>query len=430
MIIATGCDKGDTVFSQYSQSPIKSVSCLPLFAPLPVNEGALVTITQNSDQSYSFFKVDKDGKVTTKDFSFNWSESSNNNEQTNEQTNDPNGQPAPTPDVSQMPQPEINLAKDGRLRKNGLDEYYLEYYSTNTFGRNYFSVIKFDKDCNIKFQLDSTINAMEGSGQGRFASVKRVPVNGTPLNNGGYAMILQTPAMGMLLSSADYLTIRIIDSNGKFVKDLYLGLDSFIEIETVYAINNNIVIFYKDSDDNKFMYLINLSKESLTKIPISSDDIYYNFQMFYTVLFISGKTADGQYHLSAFDENYNRVIGFNCKKIAICLNVTYKGSDLFMSGFTTNSLSAELNTLDSYYEYINSLDGFILKGDSGDSTAIAEQYTMDYLNGVIAYATFQNDDGSYTVFLTQVTPISMFSSQFGDKIYIYHTEDLNKLQIN
>jgi len=405
LLIATGCDQVDYEFSEYSKSPIKSVSCTPLFTPLPVQEGsAVVTIVQNPDDSFSFFKVDKDGTVTTKDFSFSW--------------------------INELPASEINITQYGQFRKNTYDEYYLEYYYTNTFGKNYYGVIKFDNQGNVMIQIDGTADAIEGAVVGHITNVPKIPVNGTPLNNGGYAMILQTPSMGMLQASATNLTLLIIDRNGNVVNNYNLARDEYISIEKVSAVGNNIAIFYNNADKERQIGIFNSEGQEVKTYTIDPNLIFYNYQIYSQYLFISGKQDDVS-HFWGFDGQFNLVMDVPSNKIIVSLNITYAENDLFFSGFTTNNLSSDLKSLDSYYEYVNNLNGFALSiNTNSQEKQFDNTVTMDYNNGVMVYATFRNGDGTYTLFLTQVTPISMLASPFGDKIYIYNTDDVNKLQIN
>lgn len=408
-VVLMACE-GDEKFADYANSPIKSVACVPLFFPQPVSEGAVISVI-NSDNGYSFIKINADGTYKTAPLSFTWSS---------------NEQFAPMPDGQEQ-----NVSVDlslGTFHKNCNDEYYLDFYSSNNFGRQYFAVVKIDKDCNILFQIDSTVNAMGGGGRMEDKqTVTKFPTAGTPLNNGGYAMILKSPNMGMFQNSDYNLILRIIDSQGKFVADHTLEFSETIDIVAVTNANNNIAIYYQLADNTFYYNVYNEEGELINNIKTESNSYVFDYMAYReNVLLSCVNTETGQYFMQQVNENGNvdKTINFN-QATVLCTILEIEGKRC-LAGFTTTDVFGNMySSTADYMQSINNLNGLIIPDiDNQPSEAII----TDYNNGVVIYAVFKDANGTYTIFLTQVTPLT--HSNLGDLIYIYQTDDLKKLEIN
>ena len=112
---------------------------------------------------------------------------------------------------------------------------------------------------------------------------------------------------------------------------------------------------------------------------------------------------------------------------AILTSITeFDGYRCFSGFYYPEADQSNLNP-DNVLDLMESYDGIIMLAKDN---VFEEPITADYNNGVIIWATFKNTDGTYTVFLSQITPLSTLASQVGDKIYIYRTDDLKKLEVN
>ena len=435
-------------YGNYEDSPVKSVNITPQFAPLVVSDGSLVTISY-SDKTYSFVKIFADGSTESTPLSFTWSESNSFN---------PGQLPGGFPDdensqivsnvttntdvLNATQNADVDLL-EGTLFKNCNDEYYYSYYSTNTFGRNYYAVVKFDKDCNIVFKIDSTVTAMGGGpmGGGSTTTTKQA-VAGTPLNNGGYAMLLQASTMGMVQNSDYNLTLRIIDTEGKVAADYTLEFSEQISITSVLNVNNNIAVYYQLSDQTKYINLYTQNGILLGTLPSDDTQDIYTYIIYGESVIISGYDKTSQkFFLKQLDQYGNTQKDSTLDVSAVIYNITEFDGKRCYSGVLQTTFDPSNYDSDNYIDYITNSDGFIFFSDNNE---IDKPIRADYNNGVIIFATFKNDDGTYTVYLSQISPLATLASRLGDqmyvyrtvasrlcdKIYIYRTDDLKKLEVN
>ena len=432
MLVA--CDDDDSYeYGSYEYSPIKSVTCYPIFWPLPVTEGAIVTVAPINNV-YNFIKVMPDGTTKSTPLSFTWSSSGNSEPMPNPGGNVPEGMDASgssTSTTSANPTQNFNvdITSGSNFFKNSNDEFYFDYYSDDDFGRIFFAVVKFDKDCNILFQIDSTVNTMGRGGMGGgAATVTKLPQAGTPLNNGGYAMILQAPSMGMFQSTDYSLTLRIINSEGKYAEEYTLDFSEAIKIEAVTNVNNNIAIYYALSDGTYYYNVYTMDGNLIGTFPIDTNCTIYNYLSYGKNVFLSGFNAKTQkYYVQQVDENGKTEYEKEFDASAILTSITeFDGYRCFSGFYYPEADQSNLNP-DNVLDLMESYDGIIMLAKDN---VFEEPITADYNNGVIIWATFKNTDGTYTVFLSQITPLSTLASQVGDKIYIYRTDDLKKLEVN
>lgn len=428
-VVFAACDDEDNYeWGSYQNSPIKSVACTPMFMPLAVSDGTVMAVSEN-DSLYSINKVFSDGSIKSVSLNFTWSENRSFNPEQNhnndqDANHSPEGNPSPIQDRIQNIYVDLS---NGMFRKNSNDEYYFDYYSANNFGRQYYAVVKFDKDCNILFQIDSTVNAMGGGMGGNTSTVTKLPVAGTPLNNGGYAMILQAPAMGMMQTTDYNLILRMIDSNGKYGSEYTLDFSETVNIEVVTNVNNNIAIYYELSDGSYYYNVYSPIGELIGKYQIATNNNLFNSLTYNDNVFLSGvDLSTGQYFIQQLDQDGNITTEIPLKVAAVLTNITEFDGYRCFSGFTQTDMSGKVSS-DSYTNYISNYNGVIILAKDG---VMQDPIIADYNNGVIIYATFKNSDGTYTIYLSQVTPITAAVTEYGDKIYIYHTNDLKKLEVN
>ena len=454
ILTAMACN--DPVYSDYSQSPIKSIECSPLFMPLSVSDGAVVTIEAEGDtNTYRFIKIDKNAELKYTTFKFNWNyselnnnnnnhytpgqqeENHDNNTENNENENSGNNenQESPetnTPESKSLKQTvqsyvEVVDISSGSLKKNSNDEYFFDFYSSNTFGREYYAVVKFDKDCNIIFQIDSTVNAMGGNQN----SVSKMPVAGTPLDNGGYAMIFQTPSMGMMQATSYDLTLKIINSQGEIESTSELEFSETVSVKDVMSIDNNIFISYENSSSVSGAKIFSIDGELLNEYTMDNTISKINFLTYKEYGYISGYNSQTQkFTVMELDKNGNILVNQTLDSVGVFIDITEVNNKICLSGFTQSNNTTTYNSINSYLNYISNLNGLIVLIDL--ETTEFDFITADYDLGVIIYSTHQNSDGTYTVFLSQVTPLDamMSSYNYGQKIYVYQVDDLKNLQIN
>ncbi len=430
----------DTVYTEQADSPIKVVSVSPVVLPRPVSDGSVVTVAYNNDTTYSFLKISNDGSVISTKFEFyfhsDYTPSGDNPSGDNPSGDNPGGHsddshdPSSKQSVVSLMSQYIDLS-DANFRKNINDEFYLEYYSTNNFGRSTYAVLKFDKDAQLIYQVDSTVNMMGGSG--RTQTVTQVPVAGTPLNDGGYAMIFQTPSMGGMQSSSAQsydLTMRIIDSDGKYKEEVALSFDESIVISSVYAVADYVVMYYQNENTTGYEFCIYALDGSVVASGTSE----------YSMTIHDMLSVDGGVYMAAYNNTLStNVIAkldmqgnpeFVIMVDAYVYNVTEKDGRLFFTGFNA-STTAQASTLAELAAQITSATGHIIMMDAADGGNM-QTISMSYDGGIAPYVVYPCADGGYDVYLTRVFlyDFANVSSMYGNKVYIYHTDDINKLQLD
>lgn len=432
--VFAACDDDESYeYGSYEYSPIKSVSCYPIFWPLPVSDGTVVSVAPINNV-YNFLKIMPDGTTKSTPLTFTWSSSNNSIPTPTPGGNFPEGVDAGESNNTATPANpvqnfNVDITSGSKLTKNSNDEYYFDYYSDDDFGRRFFAVVKFDKDCNILFQIDSTVNTMGGGRMGGdAATVTKLPKVGTPLNNGGYAMILQAPSMGMFQSTDYSLTLRIITDEGKYAEEYTLDFSEAIKIVDITSVNNNIAIYYALSDDSYYYNVYTMDGQLIGTFPINSDCVIYNYLTYGNNVFLSGYNYTTQkFYVEQVDENGQSENVKEFDASAILTSITEFDGYRCFSGFFYPETDQSNIDPGHILDLIDSYDGIIMLAKDG---TFEEPIIADYNNGVIIWATFKNTDGTYTVFLSQITPLSTLASQLGDKIYIYRTNDLKKLEVN
>ena len=156
-----------------------------------------------------------------------------------------------------------------------------------------------------------------------------------------------------------------------------------------------------------------------------------NFLTYKEYGYISGYNSQTQkFTVMELDKNGNILVNQTLDSVGVFIDITEVNNKICLSGFTQSNNTTTYNSINSYLNYISNLNGLIVLIDL--ETTEFDFITADYDLGVIIYSTHQNSDGTYTVFLSQVTPLDamMSSYNYGQKIYVYQVDDLKNLQIN
>ncbi|MBQ3657400.1 MAG: hypothetical protein II956_11235 [Bacteroidales bacterium] len=425
LLIFLSCEN-ETVYSDYADAPVKSVEVSPMFFPVACSDGTIITITSEHDTlNYNFVKINSNAEITQTGFSLTWKESSTHRTDPNNRDNKDG--------ISKQSPSEVQVKIDvssGTIRKNANDEFYFEFYSSNNFGRSYYAVVKFDKDGNKLFQLDSIVSIMNmGSMGGGNNSVSKIPVKGTPLDNGGYAMIFQVPNQGMMQQNTAYdLTLRYINAAGKTEHETDLEFDETISIENICSINNNIFVYYTNADEAYFLKIFSLDGSLIYS---SAIDYYpYIFAPDSKYAYISAVDASGTCALVLNDDGdeYIRVPTTD----AFFSNAMKIDDEIYFSGIEISGASS-INTMSALLKTVSSMTG-VLSTVSLDGT-IQKYIRLDYDDGIACYACFKDGSGGYNVFMSRISSesavnLNMNNTGLGNRIYVYNVSSLEKLQIN
>ena len=425
--------ENETVFSDYEASPVKSVEVSPMFFPVACSDGSIITITSEHDTlNYNFVKIDRNAEITKTTFALSWNESVRNPVNNNgDNPGDKNRE-----DISKQSAAEMQTKVDvsaGTVRKNANDEFYFEFYSSNNFGRTYYAVVKFDKDGQKLFQLDSTVNMMNGGGGGMGGgannSVSKIPVNGTPLDNGGYAMIFQVPNQGMMQQNTSYdLRLRYINNEGKTEHETDLAFDETISIVETCSINNNIFIYYTNADGYYFLKIFSLDGQQINSSAI--DYSPYIFAPDSKYAYISAVDNTGTCAL-VLDENGSEYFRVPTTDVFFS-NAMKIDNEIYFAGIEISGASS-ITTMSALLKMVNTMTG-VLSVVSLDGT-IQKYVRLDYDDGIACYACFKDGNGGYDVFMSRISSESAVNMNInniglGNRIYVYNVSSLEKLQIN
>jgi hypothetical protein len=422
----------ETIYSDYEASPIKSVEVSPMFFPVACSDGSIITITSELDTlNYNFVKIDSNAKTTQTQFSLTWNVSMRNTDQNNEGRNN---EKRNNEKISKQSPPEMQTKIDvsgGTIRKNAFDEFYFEFYSSNNFGRSYYAIVKFDKDGQKLFQLDSIVSVMNGGGMGGGNNdfSNKIPVNGTPLDNGGYAMIFQVPNQGMMQQNTSYdLTLRYINKEGKTEHETNLEFNETISIEKICSINNNIFIYYTNADEYYFLKIFSLDGHEINSSAI--DYSPYIFAPDSKYAYISAVDKTGTCALVS-NENGGEYIRVPTTDVFFS-NAIKIDNEIYFAGIEISGASS-ITTMSALLKMVNTMTG-VLSVVSLDGT-IQKYVRLDYDDGIACYACFKDGKGGYNVFLSRISSesavnINIHNSGLGNRIYVYNVSSLEKLQIN
>lgn len=410
----------ETVYSDYKTSPVKSAEVSPLFFPAACSDGSVVTLTSENDTlNYNFVKVNRNGDKTETSFSLTWNEARRGGENL----------PASKQSQGGMPQTKIDIS-DGNMRANANDEFYFEFYSSNNFGRSYYAVVKFDKNGQKLFQLDSTVSMNGGGMNGgqNTASVSKVPVGGTPLDNGGYAMIFQVLNQGMVQHNTSYgLTMRYITPQGVTGSEKELSFDETISITSVNSVKNNVFIHYTNSDGYNFLRVFSLDGTLITDKTVDYEP--YIFIPDKNCAYISGTDSEGACALS-LDSLGNETIRISTDN-AFFANAVNADGVIYFAGMEISG--SAVSSVSSLIKAASSMTGVLAAVSEDGKTQ--KQVKLDYDDGIACFAFFNDGKGGYDVFLTRISTetavnMNMSNTFLGHRIYVYNVSSLEKLQIN
>lgn len=431
------CNQFDAVYSDYNDSPIKLAETTPLFFPVPTNLGNVATITSEGDtMTYNLEIINRNGDISSTTFTltFPTSHQETHRDDNKDDSKDQNGNEEKSPTMSKQSMEYMTTKIDissGKLRTNSLGEIFFDFYSTNSFGREYYAVLKFDELGNKCFQIDSTVSAVGGMGgdSPQASTSTKLPIAGTPLDNGGYAIILQTPNQSMMQSTSYNLGLRIIDKDGQITTNTELEFSQDISISFVESVSGNIFIYYATESGDLYLKVFSQSGDVLADLSI--DYIPINFFVYNNNAYIYA-IENQNYYIIKVDSISNELSRIECSLGDYYCNLTILDNNLCFSGLNFNTTNT-YTSISSYYQFAGSFNGKLLITDT--NLNLLDDITLDYDDGIICYSSFKTSEGGYDVFLTRISAQNTFNntintSWLGNSIYIYNVPTLNILQIN
>lgn len=257
-----------------------------------------------------------------------------------------------------------------------------------------------------------------------------------PLNDGSIAVIH---------GNQPQMLIRQADGTSTSVQLPYIYCNDSEKYE-VYNICGNVMIYRTDQQDSHDFYVFSPSGELLNYgstaclyddiINIVDPDTRSASRAYAITSGLYERTDDGivQYCIvSRLDSKgsilYNKV----CKEIDEIYNVSEHDGRLLCTGYyVPMSYEFQGRNFNETMTTVTSASGKILTLDAETGDSLATN-TISLEGGVNPYATVPDGSGGYYIYLSRIFSFDVAqmgeSSLYTNSIYIYHVDDLNKLNI-
>ena len=265
---------------------------------------------------------------------------------------------------------------------------------------------------------------------------------GVPLNDGTYAVVHGNDPV-----------LTIFDSNGEWQKDLSLPYIHYNNDDTcqVFGICGNIMIMNTDESKTEHeFYVFSPSGENLNygtsnfiyeRIVNITDPATQTHTHSYAINSGSLTLSDDEESsssettgciLTKLDNKgcilYQKEFPF----VDIC-NVIEHDGKLIMSGYYAPQ-SYETFSINEYMRTATTIKGkiAIVDAETGDGDD-SDTHTISFEGGVMPFAAVPDSNGEYDIFMARIFSDDAGqmgdNNQFTESIYLYHIDDLNKLQI-
>ncbi|MBR4324809.1 MAG: hypothetical protein IKP73_04715 [Bacteroidales bacterium] len=432
--VLASCKSDDDI--QYVRQDKLEIKTIPITAqvePYLLPDGSIITIVADNATSS---KTQGGGKTQ-------------NHEQPNSEANASEGEHTTTPD---QPQAEssyhiVKISTDGTVTKSPKLTYYL--------GSELNSELKFDDDDYVS-TIDYTDNGeiffkyrthSGGLGVSKFESGVYIDghtdilfddrfIDGVPLNDGRFAIIHN-----------DNPVMSIYDSQFNLTEEVefpYLHMsvsDDFI----AYNICGNIMLLNTDAAESTHeFYVYSTSGEMLNygSTPILFDKIInikdaatntytHAYAITGNIEIANDSTSVTASIITKLDSKGSVIYHYPSYEQNEVYNLTEYDGKLIISGFTTPSYS-DYFSLNDVMSSLTSTTGKIVVIDAETKKELTT-YTISLEGGVMPFAVVPDHNGKFYVYMARIfsTNVGQMGSrnQFGEAIYIYHIDDLNKLNI-
>ncbi len=297
-----------------------------------------------------------------------------------------------------------------------------EVFFQYTTKDNKFAVSKFETGIYIDTTLSSFVD-------GKF-------LGGTPLDDGTYAVIHGTDPV-----------MSILDANGEWVQHFslpYLHCDNN-ETYKVVGICGNIMIIRTNIDLDHEFYVYSPAGELLNYgsldllfdrlINITDPETNKATHCYAITNGIEETTDDGSTiescQLTRLDTKGSITYETICSQYEDICNIIEQDGKIILSGYYVPQSYESLN-INEYMMAAASIKGkiTILDAETGENP---ESHLISLEGGVMPYAAVPDNHGGYDIFLSRIFSydVGQMSANvhYTESIFIYHTDDLNKLQI-
>ncbi len=418
-ILATACEKYVDSDAVFKDDTGQNIITLDMSGNLPIAvEGNAIIVAQSPTEGFCLIRIDENGQTKQTPIVYDWKTKYT---------------PPQDGSYPQLPEEVTNsdvrsLSSDiGKLQQNSTNGYYYMALAEMSFPGDFiataFSILRFDKDCNIIFEQDSII----------YQHKEEIPrmVYGAPLDNGGYAMLLKAKKTIEEEELSDNSTnediydlyIRILDGNGNLVKQNKIDLQVDIYgIKHIAAVGDNIFIYFAFEPDEGY-YIYNTDGKYMGKAPFSGQEIHTHNVLRDRKLLINtcNKNID-KYQLTYLDENgriiEEHIYDTSIDSINVVLNTWETDNEQLLFGVSKTQYLPFFDAPN--YTYNKELHGMILKKSQGK---YSEPITIRMDTPLAITAVFKKDD-TYILFLNRKL------NEMKWQILIYKTKDLKTISIN
>lgn len=242
--------------------------------------------------------------------------------------------------------------------------------------------------------------------------------------------------------------ISILDASGEWSQQISLSSIRYDENAhyKVYGLCGNIMIVGNDTrqDENMF-YVFSPAGELL-----NSGSCNYNYDRIINISDPSSNTTYGYAIISnakiqtddsdsedggfviKLDSNGNVIFEYQTAELTDIFNLTMHDGQLLVAGDYMSMSMDYLSNVNDMTKFMSTITGKIITLDAATGDEISVN-TISLEGGVMPFAVVPDYNGGYYVYLSRImtSDAGMIgnNNSYGSSIYIYHTDDLNKLNI-
>lgn len=413
------CNDDEVSYVRQDQLAIKTFPIASLVRPRLLPDGSLITIVDDNTAnnviarngeldathgtsthalSFRFSKLTTDGTWTQSDgLSFNITTEDNRQRDNQLALSDDTG--------------DIDITSDGNV--------FFRYYLESTF----LGVANLDGEIIINSDIKSLFDDKY--------------IGSTTLDDGSLAVI-----------HGENPVISILDASGEWSQQISLSSIRCDENAhyKVYGLCGNVMIVGNDTQQDENMFYVFSPAGELLK----SGSCNYNYDRIINITDPSSNTTYGYAIISnakiqtddsnseqgglivKLDSKGNVIYQYFTSEMSNIYNISLHDGTLIVAGSYMSMSMDFMGNFDDRSRMMTAITGKIitLDADSGDEISVN---TISLEGGVMPFAVVPDNDGGYYVYLSRImtSDAGMIgnNNSYGSSIYIYHTDDLNKLNL-
>ena len=419
MAALTSCNDDEVSYVRQDQLAIKTFPIASLVCPRLLPDGSLITIVDDNTAnnvtarngeldathgtsthilSFRFSKLTTDGTWTQSDgLSYNITTEDNRQRDNQLSVSDDTG--------------DIDITSDGNV--------FFRYCLESTF----LGVANLDGDVIINSDLKSLFDDNY--------------IGSIALDDGCFAVI-----------HGENPVISILDASGEWSQQISLSSIRCDENAhyKVYGLCGNIMIVGNDTQQDENMFYVFSPAGEL----LNSGSCNYNYDRIINITDPSSNTTYGYATISnakiqtddsdsedggfviKLDSNGNVIFEYQTAELTDIFNITMHDGQLLVAGDYMSMSMDYLSNVNDMTKFMSTITGKIITLDAATGDEISVN-TISLEGGVMPFAVVPDNNGGYYVYLARImtSDVGMVgnNNSYGSSIYIYHTDDLNKLNI-